>query len=126
MSAPFKDYPADYFQNQLFPSNVFDLLPDDHDCFVYRDLFEQLDTSEVDAQYSRRAVGALILSTTGSLRDQIERGNAELRGSIGKLQEGQAGIRERLVRLDGAGALTLVTLMTCRVRIPIQSAIRVA
>ena len=46
------------------------------------------------------AVGALILSTTGSLRDQIERGNAELRGSIGKLQEGQAGIRERLVRLE--------------------------
>ena len=54
MPAPFKDYPADYFQSQLFPSNVFDLLPDDHDCFVYRDLFEQLDTSEVDAQYSRR------------------------------------------------------------------------
>ena len=54
MPAPFKDPPADYFQNQLFPSNVFDLLPDDHDCFVYRDLFEQLDTSEVDAQYSRR------------------------------------------------------------------------
>ena len=47
MPAPFKDYPADYFQNQLFPSNVFDLLPDDHDCFVYRDLFEQLDTSEL-------------------------------------------------------------------------------
>ena len=44
---PFKDYPADYSQSQLFPSNVFDLLPDDHDCFVYRDLFEQLDTSEV-------------------------------------------------------------------------------
>ena len=54
MSAAFKDYPADYFQSQLFPSNVFDLLPDDHDCFVYRDLFEQLDISEVDAQYSRR------------------------------------------------------------------------
>ncbi len=51
---PFKDYPADYSQSQLFPSNVFDLLPDDHDCFVYRDLFEQLDTSEVDARYSRR------------------------------------------------------------------------
>ena len=50
----FKDYPADYSQSQLFPDNVFDLLPDDHDCFVYRDLFEQLDTSEVDAQYSRR------------------------------------------------------------------------
>ena len=51
---PFKDYPADYSQSQLFPSNVVDLLPDDHDCFVYRDLFEQLDTAEVDARYSRR------------------------------------------------------------------------
>ena len=51
----FKDYPADYSQSQLFPDNVFDLLPDDHDCFVYRDLFEQLDTSEVDARYSRGA-----------------------------------------------------------------------
>ena len=50
----FKDYPADYSQSQLFPDNVFDLLPDDHDCFVYRDLFEQLDTSEADARYSRR------------------------------------------------------------------------
>ena len=49
----FKDYPADYSQSQLFPDNVFDLLPDDHDCFVYRDLFEQLDTSEADARYSR-------------------------------------------------------------------------
>ena len=48
----FKDYPADYSQSQLFPDNVFDLLPDDHDCFVYRDLFEQLDTSEVDARYT--------------------------------------------------------------------------
>ena len=50
----FKDYPADYSQSQLFPNNVFDLLPDDHDCFVYRDLFDQLDTSEVDALYSGR------------------------------------------------------------------------
>ena len=50
----FKGYPADYSQSQLFLGNVFDLLPDDHDCFVYRDLFEQLDTSEVDALYSRR------------------------------------------------------------------------
>ena len=33
----FKDYPADYSQSQLFPDNVFDLLPGDHDCFVYRD-----------------------------------------------------------------------------------------
>ena len=55
---------------------------------------------------SQAALGALILSTTGSLRDridglddQIERGNTELRGAIDKLQEGQAGIGERLARL---------------------------
>ena len=50
----FKDCPSDYSQSQLFPGNVFYLLPDDHDCFVYRDLFDQLDTSEVDALYSSR------------------------------------------------------------------------
>ena len=52
MTVSFKDYPSDYSQHQLFPSNVFDLLPNDHDCFVYRDLFAHLDTSEVDAQFS--------------------------------------------------------------------------
>ena len=53
MSVPFKHYLSDYSQHQLFSSNVFDLLPNDHDCFVYRDLFAHLDTSEVDAQFSR-------------------------------------------------------------------------
>ena len=33
---------------------MFDLLPEDHDCFLYRELFGQLDTSEVEAQYSPR------------------------------------------------------------------------
>ena len=54
MPAPFRDCPADCFRSQLFPSGVFDLSPDDRGCFVCRDLLEQLDASEVDAQYSRR------------------------------------------------------------------------
>ena len=33
---------------------MFDLLPEDHECFLYQELFEQLDTSEVEAQYSDR------------------------------------------------------------------------
>ena len=50
----FKAYPKDYYQRQLFPANVLDLLPEDHECFLYQELFEQLDTSEVEAQYSDR------------------------------------------------------------------------
>lgn len=52
MPPRFKAYPKDYYQSQLFPANVFDLLPKDHECFLYRELFGQLDTSEVEAQYS--------------------------------------------------------------------------
>ena len=69
----FKDYPADYSQSQLFPHNVFDLLPDDHDCFVYRDLFEQLDTSEVDARYSRRGQRAYAPLVKADFRYDEER-----------------------------------------------------
>ena len=54
MPPRFKAYPKDYYQSQLFPANVFDLLPEDHECFLYQELFEQLDTSEVEAQYSDR------------------------------------------------------------------------
>ena len=54
MAPRFKAYPKDYYQSQLFPANVFDLLPEDHECFLYQELFEQLDTSEVEAQYSDR------------------------------------------------------------------------
>ena len=49
MASRFKAYPKDYYQSQLFPANVFDLLPEDHECFLYQELFEQLDTSEVEA-----------------------------------------------------------------------------
>ncbi len=52
MPIPFKPPPIDYAQHQLFPTNVFDLLPTDHECFLYHDLFEQLDTSSLEANYS--------------------------------------------------------------------------
>ena len=54
MPPRFKAYPKDYYQSQLFPANVFDLLPEDHECFLYQELFEPLDTSEVEARYSHR------------------------------------------------------------------------
>ena len=52
MPPGFKPYPKDCYRSQLFPANVFDLLPEDHECFLYRELFEQVDTLEVEAPYS--------------------------------------------------------------------------
>lgn len=52
MPPRFKPYARGHYQSQLFPASVFDLLPKDHDCFLYRDLFQQLDTREVEARYS--------------------------------------------------------------------------
>ena len=54
MAPRFKPYRKDYCQSRLFATNVFDLLPEDHECFLYQELFEQLDTSEVEARYSHR------------------------------------------------------------------------
>jgi len=51
MPVPFKSNPVDASQHQLFPSNVFDLLPASHDCYLFHDLFQQLDTSSVEAKY---------------------------------------------------------------------------
>ncbi len=34
------------------PGNVFDLLPTDHDCYLFHDLFQQLDTSSIESRYS--------------------------------------------------------------------------
>ena len=69
MSVPFKSDPVDAVQRQLFPGNVFDLLPTEHDCYLFHDLFQQLDTSSIESQYSplgqhayhpRKLVGILI------------------------------------------------------------------
>ena len=52
MTIPFKSRPVEFHQHQLFPSNIFDLLPQDHECYLYAELFEQLDTDSVERLYS--------------------------------------------------------------------------
>jgi len=52
MLIPFKRDPAEFNERSLFATNVFDLLPQDHPCFVYEVIFEQLDTSSVEKNYS--------------------------------------------------------------------------
>ncbi|WP_257296194.1 transposase [Endozoicomonas sp. YOMI1] len=47
----FKDSPVEVDQHLLFPTNIFDLLPTDHDCFVYESLFQSIDTSEVEKKH---------------------------------------------------------------------------
>ena len=48
MSIPFKKNPLEFRQRALFATNVFDLLLSDHPCFVYEDIFKQLETSSVE------------------------------------------------------------------------------
>lgn len=52
MRIQFKENPVDYDQSSLFAHNVFDLLAKDHDCFMYQDLLQQLDTTELEQSYS--------------------------------------------------------------------------
>jgi len=51
MPIPFKSHPVEFNQSQLFPSNIFDLLADDHEYYLYSDIFQQLDTSSVESHY---------------------------------------------------------------------------
>ncbi|MDO9048039.1 MAG: transposase [Methylobacter sp.] len=51
MPISFKSSPLEFNQHLLFPSNIFDLLPEDHECYLYTDLFQQLDTSAVESSY---------------------------------------------------------------------------
>lgn len=52
MTPPFKSSPIEIDQRLLFPSNIFDLLSKDHECYLYSDIFQQLDTSELESKYS--------------------------------------------------------------------------
>jgi transposase len=52
MKIPFKKDPIEFEQRALFATNVFDLLPSDHQCYVYEDIFKQLDTSRVEKEFS--------------------------------------------------------------------------
>jgi transposase len=58
MFIPFKSDFAKLDKAQHFSGNIFDLLPDDHDCFVFKDLFEQLETTDIEAKYSRKGQNA--------------------------------------------------------------------
>ena len=52
MNPPFKPSPVELNQRLMFPTNVFDLLSKDHECYLYEDIFKQLDTSELEEHYS--------------------------------------------------------------------------
>ena len=52
MKPAFKDKPVEFDQRLLFPSNIFDLLSEDHDCYIYSEIFKNLDTSHIESQFS--------------------------------------------------------------------------
>jgi transposase len=52
MRISFKGDPAKFNQRLLFPSNIFDLLPKDHECFVYDNIFECIDITSIEKEYS--------------------------------------------------------------------------
>ncbi len=37
----------------MFPSNIFDLLSEGHECYLYEDIFKQIDTSELESRFSK-------------------------------------------------------------------------
>ena len=53
MSIPFKRSPVEFNQRLLFPTCIFDLLSEEHECYVYNDIFQQLDTSSLEKMYSQ-------------------------------------------------------------------------
>ena len=58
MSIPFKKDPAEFNQRVLYPSNVFDLLPKNHECFIYDDIFRQINISSIENNYSFKGQNA--------------------------------------------------------------------
>ena len=48
---PYKEVSEEYNQSQLYPSNIFDLLPEDHECFIYNDIIEQIDVTSLHKNY---------------------------------------------------------------------------
>lgn len=47
----FKNSLAEFDQHLLFPANIFDLLPKDHDCFTNEALLEHVNTAEIEKKY---------------------------------------------------------------------------
>ena len=49
---PFKQAPEQYLQGTFFPSNIFDLLPEDHECVIYKDILAQIEVTSLYKNYS--------------------------------------------------------------------------
>lgn len=49
---PFKQAPEEYFQGTFFPSNIFNILPEDHECMIYSEILEQIDVTSLYKNYS--------------------------------------------------------------------------
>ena len=58
MSIPFKSSPIEFNQLQLFPSNIFDLLSEGNECYLFAELFQQLDTTAIESGYSVKGQNA--------------------------------------------------------------------
>ena len=58
MSITFKSSPVEFNQHLLFPTNIFDLLPKGHECFLYAELFQMIDTSSLESLYSVKGQNA--------------------------------------------------------------------
>lgn len=58
MPIPFKKSPAEYNEQLLFPRNIFDVLPDTHECYLYKDIFQQIETASVENKYSTKGQNA--------------------------------------------------------------------
>jgi len=58
MSIPFKKSPIEFNQRLLFPSNIFDLLPSDHRCYLYSQIFQQLNTSSLERKFCKTGQNA--------------------------------------------------------------------
>jgi len=52
MAQPFKRDPEEFKGRKLIAENVFDLLQKDDDCFIYEDIFSQIDTKAIEKKYS--------------------------------------------------------------------------
>lgn len=52
IDSKFKEDPLEFSNRRLFVSNVFELLASDHECYVYDDLMDALDTSELEKKFS--------------------------------------------------------------------------
>jgi len=52
MKPPFKSSPVELNQRLMFPTNIFDRLGPNHECYLYKEVLQQLDTTKLESQYS--------------------------------------------------------------------------